>query len=138
MIYTHILVATAFSERCQSTLEHAQNIAKNHNAKLSIVHFIEPLPATAFSYAGAIDVDKQRINAAKSKLKEVGESLGILEEDRYVSETLPKAGIVKLAKKLNVDLIIVGNHGHNPMMHMLGSTADAVAHHAHCDVLIVK
>ena len=138
MIYTHILVATAFSERCQSTLKHAQIIAQNHNARLSLVHFIEPLPATAFSYAGAIDVDKQRINAAKAKLKEVGQSLGVNEEDRYISEALPKAGIVKLAKKLDVNLIIVGNHGHNAMMHMLGSTANAVAHHAHCDVLIVK
>lgn len=138
MAYQHILIATAFSARCESTLNHAKMIAQAHNAKLSIVHFVEPLPASAFSYAGAIDVDNQRINAAKKKLREVGGSLEIEQADQYVREALPKAGIVELAKKLKVDLILVGNHGHPGMLAMLGTTANAVAHHAHCDVLIIK
>jgi universal stress protein A len=139
MAYQNILIATAFSARCESTLNHAKMVAEAHNAKLSIVHFIEPLPASAFSYAGAIDVDNQRLVAAKRKLEEVGASLGIDKADQHVREALPKAGIVELAKKLNVDLILVGNHRHpGVVLAMLGTTADAVAHHAHCDVLIIK
>ena len=138
MVYSHVLVATAFSERCQFRLEHAQKIAKHYQARLSIAHFVEPLPASAFVYAGAVDLDKKRMQAAKNKLDEVAEALGIPPEDRYVKEVLPKAGIVELAKKLKVNLIIVGNHSQHAMLYMLDSTAEAVAHHAHCDVLIVK
>ena len=34
-------------------------------------------------------------------------------QDRYINEASPKAGIVKLAKKLKVDLIVLSNHGHS-------------------------
>lgn len=138
MIYSHILIATAFSEKCQNTLEQAKQIAELHQAKLSIVHFVEPLPASAFIYAGAIELDKKRNKAAKAKLDELGTFFHIPPEDRYVTEASPKAGIVKLAKKLKVDLIILSNHGHNPFLHVLSSTADTVAHHAPCDILIIK
>ena len=138
MIYSHILVATAFSEKCQHTLEHAKQLAQHHQAKLSFVHFVEPLPASAFVYSGAIDLDKKRIKAAKEKLDEVGEFFDIPAQDRYVTEASPKAGIVKLAKKLKVNLIILSNHGHSAMLHVLGSTAETVAHHAPCDILIIR
>lgn len=138
MIYSHILVATAFSEKCQNTLEHAKQMAQLHQAKLSIVHFVEPLPASAFIYAGAVELDKKRNKAAKAKLDEVGEFFHIPPEDRYVAEASPKAGIVKLAKKLKVDLIILSNHGHNTILHLLGSTAETVANHAPCNMLIIK
>lgn len=138
MIYSHILVATAFSEKCQNTLEHAKQMTTLHQAKLSIVHFVEPLPASAFVYAGAIELDKKRNKAAQDKLDELGEFFNIPPQDRYISEASPKAGIVKLAKKLKVDLIILSNHGHSAALHFLESTAETVAHHAPCDMLIIK
>lgn len=136
--YQHILVATDFSDKCGTTLDAAQHQAKLHGAKLSIAHFIEPLPATAFSYTSAVDVEKQRSENATKNLKEVAGKFDVPEQDQYTMEGLPKSGITHLAKEIGADLIVVGSHGHNPILKLLGSTAHAVSHHAHCDVLIVR
>jgi universal stress protein A len=139
MSYQNILVTTAFSEKCGRTLNRAKCLAASCNAKLHLVHFIEPLPAAAFTYAGAELIDAQRIQAAKEKLAQIAQELKIPAENLYLEESLPKAGIVNLAKKLNVDLIIVGSHGeNNAITTLLSSTADGVAHNAACDVLLVK
>lgn len=138
MPYQNILVATAFSSKCDRTLDHAKAIAAAHNATLHLAHFVEPLPSSAFTYAGATLIDQQRLSNAKEKLALVGEKLGVASENRHLDEALPKAGIINLAKKLQADLVIVGRHGHNPMTTVLGATADAIAQHAPCDVLIVK
>ena len=37
-----------------------------------------------------------------------------------------------------VDLIVVGSHGRHGLALLLGSTADAVLHHAKCDVMAVR
>lgn len=47
--------------------------------------------------------------------------------------------IVGIAKKLAVDMIIIGSHGHKGFdKFLLGSVADKVSKLAHCPVLIVK
>jgi len=138
MLYKNILIATAFSNNCERTLNHAKSIAATHNAELHLVHFVEPLPATAFSYAGTTLVDEKRLKSAREKLAIAVKTLGIPAAQAYLNEALPKAGIVNLAKKLNIDLIIVGSHGDSALAGLLRSTADAVVHHSICDILIVK
>jgi universal stress protein A len=39
---------------------------------------------------------------------------------------------------LNVDLIVVGSHGRHGLQLILGSTANAVLHHASVDVIAVR
>jgi nucleotide-binding universal stress UspA family protein len=46
--------------------------------------------------------------------------------------------ITRYAKERDADLIVLGHKGHFLRDHLLGSTADRVAHHAHCPVMIVK
>ncbi|WP_292363901.1 universal stress protein, partial [Methylophaga sp. UBA1464] len=36
------------------------------------------------------------------------------------------------------DLIVVGSHGRKGIKMLLGSTANAILHHARCDVLAVR
>ena len=138
MQYKNILVATAFSENCERTLNQAKSIVSVYNAKLHLVHFVEPLPASAFTYAGSTLIDEQRLQEAKEKLALVGKKFEIPSEHCYLDEALPKAGIVNLAKKLKIDLIVLGNHGDNFMASIIGCTANSVLHHSLCDILIVK
>jgi len=46
--------------------------------------------------------------------------------------------IVQYAKDNHVDLIVLGSHGRHGAKLLLGSTANAVLHHAKCDVLAVR
>jgi universal stress protein A len=45
---------------------------------------------------------------------------------------------VRIADENQADLIVVGSHGRHGIKMLLGSTANAVLHHAHCDVLAVR
>lgn len=138
MQYKNVLVATAFSEKCERTLSQAKSIAATYNAILHLVHFVEPLPASAFTYAGSTLVDEQRFKSAKEKLALLAKTFEISAENCHLDEAPPKSGIVNLAKKLNIDLIVIGNHGDNLIASMMGCTANSVLHHSLCDILIVK
>ena len=46
--------------------------------------------------------------------------------------------ILRLAKELDTNLIVIGSHGREGIQRLLGSTANAVLHGAPCDVLAVR
>jgi len=46
--------------------------------------------------------------------------------------------IVRVASEIGADLIVLGHRGHFLRDHLLGSTAERVAEHAACPVMIVR
>ena len=51
----------------------------------------------------------------------------------------PYTEIIEFAKSENVDLIVIGSHGHTGVEHLLfGSTAEKVIRKSTCPVLIVR
>ena len=50
----------------------------------------------------------------------------------------PWSAICKAAHDLDVDLIAVGSHGHGPVTHLLGTTAQKVVNHADRSVLVIR
>ena len=49
-----------------------------------------------------------------------------------------KSQIQEIAESIGIDLIICGSHGRHGLSLLLGSTANAVLHHATCDVLAIR
>ena len=50
----------------------------------------------------------------------------------------PAAILLEEAKRVNADLIVVGNRRMQGVQRILGAVANDVVHHADCDVLVVK
>jgi universal stress protein A len=140
--YQHILIAADFSSHNQQVIEKAQQLAQLHNAKLSICHIIEDYPITDFAYEPMISVDldlrDSMLSAAKKQIETLATPLNIPNTQQWVEFGTPKLDIVNLADEHHVDLIIIGSHGRHGLQLLLGSTANAVLHHAHCDVLAVR
>ncbi|KAF3982561.1 MAG: universal stress protein [Methylococcales symbiont of Hymedesmia sp. n. MRB-2018] len=140
--YQHILLAADFTEHGKKVADKAKQLAKLHQARLSIIHVMDNIPITDAIYGPIIpfdgDLTEQLMVAAKKQLAKMAADSDILETNQYMELGSPKRKIVKIAKEQNVDLIVVGSHGRHGLALLLGSTANGVLHHAACDVLAVR
>lgn len=138
--YQHILLAVDLSEESLNVAERAASLAQLDHAKLSLVHTIEPIN---FAYGGDIPMDLTAIQEqldehAHKKVSELSSRYNIPEADQHIVVGLPQNEIHRLAKDLQVDLIVVGSHGRHGLSLLLGSTSNGVLHGAECDILAVR
>ncbi|WP_339891630.1 universal stress protein, partial [Neptuniibacter pectenicola] len=57
---------------------------------------------------------------------------------KQVATGQTESEIHRIAKELEIDLIIVGSHGRHGIALLLGSTANGILHGATCDVLAIR
>lgn len=140
-IYQNILLAIDLHPSCDSKpAERALDIAKQNNAKISVIHAIEHINAygVAQAYPTVIDLEEEMLAEAKTALAQFAEKYHIPANQQWIEIGSPKLVILEKAEAINADLIIVGSHGRHGLGLLFGSTANAVLHHAHCDVLAVR
>jgi len=135
-------------------LEHATAIATSQFAEMHIVHVWEaygeqhirsgrsPLHFEAASY---VATEKQRNRLAlKSCLSELRESmesqeLPLFQPACHLVKGNHREEIVKAAKEIEADLVVVGDLAHTGLTRMIvESTAEAITRQLTCSVLIVK
>lgn len=140
--YQNILLAIDFFEHNHWLIEKAKNITATYQSTLSIVHVVDNLQFSEPPYDSfhtfSFDITKELIGIAKQKLTQMANELGVAEQNTYLEIGSPKTGIIRVADKIQADLIIVGSHGRHGLALLLGSTANSVLHHAKCDVLAVR
>ncbi|MEZ5524734.1 MAG: universal stress protein [Pseudomonadales bacterium] len=138
--YRHILLAVDLSDESLTVAERAAALAQQSSAKLSMVHVIEPIN---FAYGGDIPMDLTTIQDqldeyAHEKMAEFAKPYNIGPENQHIAVGLPQNEIHRIAKELQVDLIVVGTHGRHGLSLLLGSTSNGVLHGAECDMLAVR
>jgi universal stress protein A len=139
--YKKILVAIELHKATDDVLaKSALEIAKKVGASIVLVHAIEHVG----SYGGLYGIDmvaeieEKLLLVAKKEMGKLGDKLGLSKKDVVVEFGSAKVVVASEAEKTGADLIIVGSHGHHGLHTLLGSTANAVLHRAHCDVLVVR
>jgi universal stress protein A len=141
MPYKHILVAVDLTTECDQVMVRAQSLADASQAKLSVVHIVEPM---AMAFGGDVPMDlsmlqQQQFEQAKERLDAFAVRHPLLAaENRHLAYGQPRQEIHQLASEQSCDLIIVGSHGRHGLALLLGSTANDVLHGAPCDVLAVR
>lgn len=121
-------------------LSKASALANATQAKITLVHVVEPL---TFAYGGDIPVDLSEIqeqlqNQAVEQLAKLAAPFNIPAESQNILIGQPVAEIHELAENIAADLIVVGSHGRKGLALLLGSTANGVLHGAKRDVLAVR
>ncbi len=138
-----ILIPTDFSEHAEYALKVAAQIAKKHNGEIILLHMLE-LPnqtGDAVSSGHALPEIMFFKNAALAKLESLMDSdfLEGLKVSEIVQFELAFDGILKLIKKNDIDLIVMGSHGASGFKDMfIGSNAEKVVRHSEVPVLIIK
>ncbi|HLJ95195.1 MAG TPA: universal stress protein [Gemmataceae bacterium] len=146
MINLHrILVPTDFSKHSEVALTYAAALAEKFGAELVLLHVVQDLAlfipdAVAVAPPIAAPVE-QFTAAARDALDRIGqaENLRHLRFHREVREGTPFYEIIRFAKEGDVDLIVMGTHGHTGLTHvLLGSVTEKVVRKAPCPVLTVR
>ncbi len=147
-MYKHILFATELNETKSYIEDKVRELQKLTQAKLSVIHVIEPIPSAYYSgeygiISGADSVDgigstKILEERSKEALQPLVKRLNITEQDLHIPTGHASGEILAFAKKESVDLIITSSHGVHGLQLLLGSTTNAILHGAKCDVLAVR
>jgi nucleotide-binding universal stress UspA family protein len=140
MPFDKILVAIDGSECSNHAFAKALELAALAQAKLTALAVEGPLPAYAAT-VGEVDEVKREKDSFFRKLaaaaQDQGEQAGV-DIDVDVRPGHPADLISRFAEEGGYDLIVLGHRGHFVRDRLLGSTADRVAEHAHCPVMIVR
>jgi nucleotide-binding universal stress UspA family protein len=136
-VYSIIVVGTDGTETASRAVSVAAELARRTGATVHLVRAEQDsVTAAAFPDIGVIASD---IALAQDDLRhsdEVERALEGIPIARHAAAGPPAEVIVEIAKRVNADLIVVGNKGMN--RRILGSVPNSIAHSAHCAVLIVK
>lgn len=144
-----ILITTDGSDFSRAAVEKCcQMVVKPKDTAIRIVSVYEVnLPLDVFS---APTDFSERLEAGAREQAEsyAGEAVEIIREyfpnsnidlTTQISVGTPEQVLIETAKEWNADLLVVGSHGRGFWGRMLlGSTTDALVHHAPCSVLVVR
>jgi nucleotide-binding universal stress UspA family protein len=140
-----ILVPTDFGKSSENALSYAVAFARKFGAEVLLVHVVQDLsafiPEAIFATPPPVPPVEQFIAAARAAVERV---VGGLAADGVtlhaeVGVGPPADEIVRLAKEKEVDLVVMGTHGHTGLTRMmLGSVAEKVVRRAPCPVLTVR
>lgn len=140
---TKILVATDFSPHSNAALRCASELAGRLDVPL-VIHnavFLPVYPIPDGVVLRSPDVMAELVQKAQTHLeldKKTALELGARNVETHWTEGAAAHEIVRVARDLHVDLVVVGTHGRGVIARaILGSTADRVIRSAHCPVLVV-
>ena len=136
-VYRSILVPLDHTSRDRAAIAHAAAMARLHGATLHLLHVEEGV--TSLFYGSQSSTAE--IQAGEEYFQSIVRSLageGIAAELTVVHGRSPKDEIVKLARNLRPDLIVMGAHGHRGVKDLIfGNTINAVRHEVTAPVLVV-
>jgi nucleotide-binding universal stress UspA family protein len=143
MTLTHILVPVDFSPHATLALAEAVELATPYRAQLTVVYVIPQVifhPDWAANVEETLDLADLTAEAQQTLLKMIApyHQAGA----RISAEVLaggPHVEIVRLARQIGAELIVIGAHGtaDRPPV-LLGSVAEKVVRDAPCSVLTVR
>jgi nucleotide-binding universal stress UspA family protein len=138
----NILVPVDFSAPSLSAVEFALPLIKQFGAQLHLVHvFGREYPITTLVAMPLVLTELEIDRSVHRHLRDVAKkySIELRGENLHALKGRPFEGICRLARDINVDLIIIATHGNTGLKHLLlGSTAERVVRYSPCPVLVTR
>lgn len=138
-MYKNILHATDLSDNHFDLCQKSVALAKALGANIQFLHVIE-IPASLqwAQSLGFAELSVPKKDNATLVMATLGEAFSIPTSKLHVEIGSAFHYILETIKELSCDLVILGSHSNTPLPAFLGSTAQAVIHHAVCDVLTMR
>jgi len=140
-----ILFPTDFSQNSKFAISYACAFAEQFQAELHLLYVLQdmvvsmPAPDATLLMPG---INQAEVKASAQAALEKSLDPAWVKGKQIVRATRsgsPFVEIVRYAKEQDIDLIVLGTHGHTGLMHVLmGSVAENVVRKAGCPVLTVR
>ncbi len=136
-VYRRILVPLDHSSRDRAAIAHSAAMARVHGSVLHLLHVEESATSALF---GSLASDAE-IHEGEDYFRGIMEALaadGIHAELTVAHGRSPKDEIIRAAREIHPDLIVMGAHGHRGLKDLIfGNTINGVRHEARAPVLVV-
>lgn len=146
MQFTTIVCPIDFSDISAHAIGYARSLAEQYKATVHLLHVVDE----AYQYWAAVGPNSVPIGPPPEELVQAARE-GMV---NFVDKHFPSSGgkpvthvelgrpfveIVRYARKVNADLIVIGTHGRSGLSHvLLGSVTEKVVRKASCPVLTVR
>ena len=142
MLLRKILVPVDFLKPSVAAINYASKVATRLGAELNLIHVFEsPTPLVGMNGMPLYVSDTEVGIRARAHLETTAKRHGIplRAEHIHVKEGRAFEEICQLARKIDIDLIIMPTRGNTGLKHLvLGSTAERVVRHSPCPVLVLR
>jgi universal stress protein A len=140
-MYRRILTVVDLTDRSPEVVQRARGIAAAcGNAQLELLHVVEfvPVEPLSDSLMPAVQIEGELLERARARLLALATSLDLGTVPRHVAAGNVKSEILRIARELAVDLIVLGSRERHGLSILVNLTEDTVLHAAPCDVLAVR
>jgi manganese transport protein len=136
--YQRILLPLDHTPLDRLAVSHAAAMARLHGAKIYLLHVEEGVTSQIYGK----DSSTAEVEAGERYLDRIAESLreqGIAVETEISHSSSPRKEIVRYAREVQPDLVIMGAHGHGGLKDLIfGTTINPVRHKLDAPMLIVR
>jgi len=137
-IYRRILVPLDHTALDRQAIAHAASMARMHHAKLFLLHVEEGVTSQVY---GSLSSTAE-VQEGQKYLDDIVESLrneGIDVEPMVAHSSNPNREIVRCAREIQPDLLVMGAHGHGGLKDLIfGTTINSVRHKLRIPLLVVR
>lgn len=138
--YRRVLLVVDLSEDSILIGRRAQALAAALGAQIDLLHVVEYVPVEPMgeTLMPAVQIEEDLLDRAKQRLTALGAQLGVADSSCRVEAGNVKSEIVRIARELKTDLIVLGSRERHGLSILVNFTEDTVLHAAPCDVLAVR
>ena len=139
-IYSRILLAVDLNSDSITIGRRARDLAALMGAELTVLHVVEyvPVEPVGETMAAPVQMLDELAAAARQRLVALCADIGVDADHQRVEVGSVKAEIVRVARAMNCDLILLGARERHGLSIFVNLTEDTVLHAAPCDVLAVR
>jgi nucleotide-binding universal stress UspA family protein len=135
-----VVVGTDGSDTAGMAVREAAELVRSRNGTLHVVSSYRPASSRTIEGGGEqwTIMPEDRVDSVLEESAALARILGVNVEV-HASKSDPAAAILRVAKEVKADVVVVGNKGmKGAKRFLLGSVPSKVAHDAPCAVLIIK
>lgn len=155
-LYSTILAPIDFTPNSDQAFKHAVMIARQHKAKIYLLHVMPEVDSTMLTYISSLlgesklkEFEQNSVKEAQAAMKKSLDNFSQTELKNFPEDLARFAGsvvcignpvikILEIADELNADLIVMGTHGKGVLGHaFLGSVAEKVLNKSTRPVFVV-